>query len=74
MGAKHMLMYHLLLPVGIAGALLLVGAPLNIAVVAGMMAGCMVMVVSVARETRSEQGDAAGAEPPVERPPSHRGL
>lgn len=73
MGAKHMLKYHLLLPLGIAGALLVVGAPLNVAVVAGMMAGCMVMVLSMARESSSEQADATGTDRPVDDSASHRG-
>lgn len=73
MGAKHMLKYHLLLPLGIAGALLVVGAPLNAAVAAGMMAGCMVMVLSMARESSSAQADSAGSDEPVDDPASRRG-
>ena len=73
MGAKHMLKYHLLLPAGIAGVLLLVGAPINVAVVAGMMAGCMVMVLAMARESISEQADATGWEEPDDQPVVRRG-
>lgn len=72
MGAKHMLKYHLLLPAGIAGVLLLVGAPINVAVVAGTMAGCMVMVLAMARES-TEQADATGWEEPDDQPAGRRG-
>lgn len=45
MGAGHMLKFHLLLPAAIAGGLLLFGLPLSTALLVGMMAGCMSMVV-----------------------------
>ena len=44
MGVRHMLKFHLLLPAAIVGALLLLGVSLRLAVVVGMMAGCMSMV------------------------------
>lgn len=43
MDARHMLTHHLLIPAGVVGALLLVGAPLNVAFVVGMMVGCLSM-------------------------------
>ncbi len=44
MDAKHIVKHHLLIPAAVVGVLLLVGAPLNVAVVAGMMTGCLSMV------------------------------
>jgi hypothetical protein len=45
MGTKHMLKYHVAIPLGIMAVLLLVGVPLATAFVVGMMAGCMSMML-----------------------------
>lgn len=62
MGAKHILKYHLLLPVGIAGALLLFGASLSTAVVVGMMTGCMGMMLAMASDSSSDDAEVVGTE------------
>jgi MFS superfamily sulfate permease-like transporter len=45
MGAKHMLKYHVLIPLGIVAVLLVVGVPFGTALVVGMMTGCMSMML-----------------------------
>lgn len=58
MGAAHMLKFHVLVPVAIAGALLLLGLPFSTAVLVGMMAGCMSMVFMMAGgSSRDHAGD-----------------
>lgn len=44
MDAKHMLKYHVGIPLGIFAVLLVVGVPVGTAFVIGMMSGCMSMM------------------------------
>ena len=44
MDAKHMLKYHVAIPLGIFAVLLVVGVPVGTAFVIGMMSGCMSMM------------------------------
>jgi hypothetical protein len=44
MNAKHMLKYHVMIPLAIVAVLLVVGVPLGTAFVIGMMSGCMSMM------------------------------
>ena len=55
MGAKHMLKYHVAIPLGIMAVLLLVGVPLASAFVVGMMAGCMSMMLMMGRGATSSR-------------------
>ena len=56
MGAKHMLKYHVLIPLGIFAVLLVVGVPLGTAFVVGMMTGCMSMMLMMVGGVGRQRG------------------
>lgn len=57
MNAKHMLKYHLGLPVVLFAALLLFGVPLAAALPVAAMSGCLAMVLMVASAGRGSRDD-----------------
>jgi hypothetical protein len=59
--ARHMLMYHVGIPVAVFVVLLVVGMPLVTAFGIGMMAGCASMVLMMATG-----GGHRGQQPPVD--------
>jgi len=56
MGAKHMLKYHVLIPLGIVLVLLVVGVPFGTAFVVGMMTGCMSMMLMMMGGVGGQRG------------------
>lgn len=57
MNAKHMLKYHVLIPLAIVAALLVVGVPLGAALVVGVMSGCMSMMFMMMGGGSGHQAD-----------------
>jgi hypothetical protein len=53
-GARHMLRYHILIPLAIVVVLLVIGVPLGTAFVIGMMTGCMSMMLMMAASARGQ--------------------
>jgi hypothetical protein len=58
----HMLKYHVLIPIGLFLALLVVGVPVGTAFVVGMMTGCMAMVFMMAGHGTGRADEARDAE------------
>ena len=63
MSTRHMLKYHVLIPLGLFLVLVVVGVPFGTALVVGMMTGCMSMMFMMMGHGSRDDHDRDSEEP-----------